>query len=127
MPKILVTPKTRGVQFAAGGRPIALTFPLMMLKTSAAPIHRKTRVVHFASGGRQIALTFPLIVESPMPKILVTHRQHRKTRGVQVAADGRQIPPTFEIIVFKFESKFELPPQQVHLGNNSRKRFLCMV
>ena len=70
MPDFSGTPihrKMREVQFAAGGRQSAPTFPLIDARFFETPIKwerpfiGKMREVHCPAGGRQIAPTFPLI------------------------------------------------------------------
>ena len=74
-----ISRKTREVQFAAGGRQIAPTFPLIDARFFGTPIHRerpnpsgrpfignaqsivKRGMCNFSAGGREIAPTFPLI------------------------------------------------------------------
>ena len=81
--------KTRKVQFAAGGRQIAQTCPLIDAHCSVTPI-RKTWEVHFAASGRQIAPICPFIgfkfelkLEFPPPQV---HLDERKVLLYQIYA-----------------------------------------
>ena len=80
----------REVQFAAGGRQIAPTFPLTDARFFGTPIKWgrpfivKRGRCNFSAGGREIAPTFPLI-GTP------THRE-RPLIGNTIALDSRERP-----------------------------------
>ena len=113
--------KMREVQFAAGGRQIEPSFPLIDARFSGTPIHRKMWEVQFAAAGRQIAQTFPIIdarifgnaqsivkrgrcnfppeggklhrlFHSPMPDFLVFHQ--KKVRRSTKGSVQVQVQPT---------------------------------